>query len=129
LVNRVRIPIYFALPFVAGLMAWQTRTTTPVVAVRAGSRLGPEVGIVPYVEARRGDWRTNYTKWLPVPLYVVNGHYYRRHVRGARPVVAYWYDNEYFLPPQENAWVGWDKRYDYRRQPLVEDWARVRGQR
>ena len=122
----MRIPLLVALLLAAPIGAVAGQAMIPVVTVRAGSQLGPEVALGSYAEVRRGDWHTGYTKWLPVPLYVVNGRFYRRHVRGARPVVVYWYQNEYFLPPQQNAWLGWDKRYDYRRQPLVEDWARVR---
>ena len=118
-----------ALPLISGLMAWQAQSATPIVAVRAGTRLGPETVVASYTAERRGDWRKQYTEWMPVPLYVVGGRFYRRHVRGARPVMVYWRQYEYFLPPQDNAWVGWDKRYDYTRQPLPEDWARARGRR
>jgi len=46
---------------------------------------------------------------------------------GGRPVQIYRYKNEYFLPPQDHDWVGFDKRYNYERQPTDDDQHRGRG--
>jgi hypothetical protein len=96
------------------------------VTIQFGARLGPEIGVFAYSPQRHGDWRTNYRRWTPVTLYDINGHYYRNQVRGARPVVLYTYNNEYFLPPQDRAWIGFDKRYQYERQPASADYNRAR---
>jgi hypothetical protein len=97
------------------------------VSVLFGTRLGPEIGVFAYSQERQGDWRNNYRQWTPVTLYDVNGHYYRSQVRGSRPVAVYSYNNEYFLPPQDQAWVGKDRRYNYRRRPNDSDEHRVRS--
>jgi hypothetical protein len=96
------------------------------VSVRIGARLGPEISLSTYSPDRYGDWRTNYRRWRPVTLYDVNGHYYQHSVRGARAVQVYRRGNEHFLPPQDQAWVGHDRRYNYKHQPNNDDYGRVR---
>lgn len=96
------------------------------VRVEFGARLGPEVGIFAYSPERYGAWRTSYLRWTPIVLYDVNGHYYRHEVRGARAIVVYSYNNEYFLPPADHGWIGFDARYDYARRPIAIDEGRVR---
>lgn len=56
-----------------------------------------------------------------------DGRYYRRSVRGARAIVVYSRNNEYFLPPPDREWVGKDKRYNYKRQPDDRDRGRARN--
>ena len=96
------------------------------ITVPFGTRLGPEIGVSAYSSERQGVWRENYRRWTPVTLYDVNGHYYRAPVRGARSILVYQYKNEYFLPPQDQAWNGIDKRYNYRQQPTEADFHRAR---
>ena len=96
------------------------------ITVTFGTRLGPEIGVSAYSSEYLGEWRSNYRRWTPVTLYDINGHYYRGQVRGARPVLVYRYDNEYFMPPQDQSWNGADRRYDYRRRPTEADYGRAR---
>jgi hypothetical protein len=120
----MRISRMFALPLIAGLLAFPARTQAQV-RVQVNARLGPPVGVVAYSRDRWGDWRSNYRRWTPVTLYVVDGRYYQRNVRGARAVLVYRHGNEYFLPPQERAWVGVDRRYNYKRRPIDDDYVRL----
>jgi hypothetical protein len=96
------------------------------ISVKFGTRLGPEIGVSTYAPERHGDWHANYRKWTPVVLYDVNGHYYRHQVEGSRAVMVYTYHNEYFFPPTDRAWVGFDKRYDYQHAPVEVDLHRAR---
>jgi hypothetical protein len=115
------------LPLLGAAIVLPPRASAQVaIHVSFGTRLGPEIGVFNYAPERLGDWRTNYRQWRPVTLYDVNGHYYRSQVRGARPVLVYSYRNEYFLPPQDHAWRGVDRRYNYGRQPTPDDYGRAR---
>ncbi|HYV95930.1 MAG TPA: hypothetical protein VE967_00595 [Gemmatimonadaceae bacterium] len=96
------------------------------ITITFGARLGPEVGLHAYSVQRMGDWRQSYRQWTPVTVYDVNGHFYLRNVRGSRPVLVYRYNNEYFFPPQDRDWNGFDRRYDYRRRPSEGDYERAR---
>jgi hypothetical protein len=89
-------------------------TAAPVVS----AQLGEEIGVVPFSAERAGDWHANYTHWTPVSVYEVNGKFYPNHAAGARTVEIYRYKDEYFLPPQDKAWIGVDKRYDYAHRPM-----------
>jgi roadblock/LC7 domain-containing protein len=123
----MRIATFLTLPLLGALIALPAPAPAQVnVTIQFGARLGPEIGVFAYSPERHGDWRTNYRRWTPVTLYDVNGHYYRTAVRGARPVLLYTYNNEYFLPPQDRAWIGLDKRYNYPRQPTPVDYGRAR---
>ena len=103
----------------------RVRDYTP--AVRVDARLGAEIGVLGFSADRAGDWRRNYKRWTPTTVYELNGHYYPNDGNGARAVQIYRYRDEYFLPPQDKAWVGFDRRYDYQRQPSDEDRSRGRG--
>jgi hypothetical protein len=120
----MRIATLMTLPLLGALMALPVRAPAQV-SVRIGARFGPEVSLSAYSQERHGDWRTNYRQWRPVTLYAVNGHYYQNRVRGARAVQVYRRGNEHFLPPQDQAWVGHDRRYNYNRRPGNEDYGRV----
>lgn len=123
----MRLASWMIVPFAAALLALPARAPAQVsISVGFGARLGPDVGVFAYSPERMGDWHANYRRWTPVTLYDVNGRYYRHSVAGARAVEVYYYHDEYFLPPPDAAWVGADRRYNYRRQPLVEDRGRVR---
>jgi hypothetical protein len=89
-------------------------------------RLGSEIGVLAYSSDRAGDWRRNYRRWTPVTVYEVNGRYYPNNGSGARAVAIYRYQNEYFLPPTDQAWVDFDKRYSYNQRPNSDDQGRVR---
>lgn len=115
------------LPLVGALLTLPVRAPAQApVSVVFGPRLGPEIGVFEYSPARDGEWRGNYRRWTPVTLYDVNGRYYRSEVRGARQVLVYSYDNDYFLPPRDKDWNGADARYNYRRQPTPADFGRAR---
>jgi hypothetical protein len=123
----MRVTTFLALPILGALIALPARAPAQVnVSVQFGTRLGPEIGVFAYSTQRQGDWRSNYRSWTPVTLYDVNGHYYRNNVRGSRAVAVYSYNNEYFLPPEDQAWNNADKRYNYQRRPIADDQSRVR---
>jgi hypothetical protein len=123
----MRIARLIAMTLIAASMGLPMGATAQVnISVRFGTGLGPDVDVFAYTPERMGDWNANYRKWTPVTLYDVNGHYYRKSVSGARAVVVYSYNGEYFLPPTDRAWVGFDKRFDYRRAPAEVDMGRAR---
>lgn len=84
---------------------------------------GREVVVTNYAPETHGSWQTSYRRWQPVTVYYVNGHYYPRRVRGARPVVIYRSQNRSFLPPQDQQWDGKDRRYNYRNRPNADDYS------
>ena len=90
-------------------------------SMRVDARFGPELGVFEFSPQRAGDWRANYRRWSPVTVYESNGHYYSRRGPGARPVTIYRYRDEYFLPPQDRAWGGFDRRFDYSHAPTDQD--------
>lgn len=116
------------LPLLFGaLVALPERAPAQVgINVQFGTALGPEIGVFAYSPERYGPWASSYQNWTPVTLYDINGRYYRRSVRGARPVQMYTYKNEYFLPPQDQAWARRDPRYNYEQQPGESDYGRAR---
>jgi hypothetical protein len=115
------------LPLLGALLSLPTRSPAQVaVSVAFGTNLGPEIGVSSYSPDRVGVWKSTYRHWKPVTLYDVNGRYYRGQVHGARALLVYTYQNEYFLPPQDKEWTDADARYDYSRQPSPADYARVR---
>jgi len=123
----MRIATLLTLPLLGAAIVLPPRVSAQTnITVAFGTRLGPEIGVFAYSSERLGDWRENYGRWTPSTLYDVNGHYYRAQVRGARPVLVYQYNNEYFLPPQDQRWNGMDRRYNYRLQPTEADYARAR---
>jgi hypothetical protein len=123
----MRITRILTLPLLGVLVAMPARAPAQLnLSVHFGTRLGPEIGVYSYSPERQGDWRVNSARWTPVTLYDVNGHYYRNSVSGARAVVVYSYNDEYFLPPQDQAWINSDRRYNYRRQPTPDDYGRDR---
>lgn len=96
------------------------------VSVSIGARLGPEVSLYAYSQPAHGDWQTTYRTWTPSTVYYYNGHYYHKSVSGARAVAVYSHNGEYFMPPADKAWVGKDKRYNYKRAPQDEDRGRAK---
>jgi hypothetical protein len=123
----MRIRNLMATTMVAASLALAASASAQVnISVRFGTGLGPAVDVFAYTPERMGDWHANYRKWTPVTLYDVNGHYYRKSVSGARAVVVYSYNGEYFLPPTDREWAGFDKRYNYKRAPAAVDMGRAR---
>ncbi len=123
----MRITNLIGVSLVVALVAVPAGARAQVdISVKFGTRLGPDIGVFAYSPERHGDWHANYRKWTPITLYDVNGHYYRNSVVGARAVVVYSYNGEYFFPPTDREWVGRDKRYDYEHRPRDNDLARVR---
>ena len=94
---------------------------------RIDPRFGAELGVLSFSAERAGDWRRNYKRWTPVTVYEFRGKYYPNDAPGARPVQIYRYQNEYFLPPRDQAWEGRDKRFDYSHKPSDDDHNRGRG--
>ena len=123
----MRIATLLAIPLLGALIALPARAPAQInLSVMFGTRLGPEIGVSAYSRERHGDWRTSYRQWTPVTLYDVNGRYYRSSVKGSRAVAVYMQNGEYFLPPPDQAWVGFDSRYNYRRRPGAGDDGRAR---
>jgi hypothetical protein len=110
----------------AGAVIARPAPVAAQIHITFGARLGPEIAVSTYASDRHGDWQRNFRRWTPVTLYDVNGRYYRRPVRGARPVLVYYYRNEYFFPPQDQGWYHRDRRYNYRRRPTDIDYGRAR---
>jgi hypothetical protein len=126
----MRIATLLTVPVLAALIALPGRATAQgSISVSFGTRLGPEIGVSAYSQERHGDFQANYRRWTPVTLYDINGHYYRENVRGARAVQVYTYDNDYFLPPQDDAYRSQDRRFNSRRQPTADDYGRARPYR
>ena len=122
----MRISRLVLVPLLAALIGPTTASAQLNINVAFGTRLGPEIGIHAYATDRMGDWHNSYRRWTPVTLYDVNGRYYRTQVRGSRPVLVYFYQNEYFFPPQDQGFRGLDARYNYRRGPNDSDYGRAR---
>jgi hypothetical protein len=123
----MRIQSYLTAVLAGGLIALPAPAPAQLnISVQFGTRLGPELEVFAYSPERWGDWRANYRQWTPVTLYDINGHYYRNPVRGARAVVVYEHNREYFLPPPDQAWNGADKRYNYQHRPIADDQGRAR---
>lgn len=93
---------------------------------RYDARLGAEIGMMSYSSDRAGDWRRNVRRWTPTTVYEMNGRYYPNNVPGTRQVSVYRYQNEYFLPPTDQAWVNSDRRFDYSHRPNDADQQRAR---
>ncbi len=87
---------------------------------------GHEVVVTNYAPEAYGGWQTNYRRWAPVTLYYVDGHYYPNRVRGARAVVVYRSGTRTFLPPRDAAWDHADRRYNYTRRPVDDDYNHAR---
>ena len=92
---------------------------------------GREVVVNTYSPDVYGDWHDGYRRWHPVTLYVRDNRYFQRAVPGSRPVAVYSWNNQYFLPPQDRQWDNYDRRFNYGRRPIDEDYRnleRVPGQ-
>ena len=104
--------------------------SAPIMSASAQSgvsvdvKLGPARTVAPYSSEKFGDWHTNYKNWTPTTMYYTNGQYYDHKASGARTVVVYKKGSTYFMPPQDNDWVGKDKRYNYKNKPTDEDYHR-----
>jgi len=115
-----RASLFAVLPLI-GLLAVATPRPAPA-QVSIDVRLGPPVVVTNYAPDVYGDWRTDYRYWHPVTLYFYDGNWYQRQVRGARPVVVYRYRNQFFLPPRDEGWMNRDRRYNYKRRPMDDDY-------
>ena len=124
----MRISNMLGILLAGAVIALPVRAPAQVsISVDIGKRLGPEISIFAYSQPAYGDWHTAYRQWTPVTIYEVNGHYYRKSMKGARAVAVYSRNGEYFLPPDDKAWVGKDKRYNYKRQPGEQDRGRAKN--
>jgi hypothetical protein len=117
-------------------------TLSAVLAVAVGSpryasaqvsatiRLGTPLAVSAYSSSTHGEWATNYRKWTPTTVYVYNGKYYPRAVKGSHAVQIYRHGKEYFTPPRDDAWrKGADKRFNYKRVPSDDDYSHADGHR
>ena len=116
-----------ALVFGAAVAVPNAASAQVSVGVNIGARLGPEVSLYAYSQPAFGDWHTAYKQWTPTTVYFYNGHYYRKSVKGARAVAVYSRNGEYFMPPEDRAFVGKDKRYNNKRAPIAEDRGRAKN--
>lgn len=124
----MRISHVFAIALLGATIALPVRAPAQVnIDVTIGKRLGPAFSVFAYSPTAFGNWQTSYRQWTPVTIYVVNGQYYHHSVKGARAIMVYKRNGEYFLPPQDKAWVGRDKRYNYARQPNDDDRGRAQS--
>jgi hypothetical protein len=120
----MRIPAMLALALLAAVVR---PSSVHAQSVGISINFGPPQVVRVYRPEYYGDWRTSYRAWEPATLYFVNGGYYARQVRGARVVVVYRRGREYFLPPRERAWVGYDRRFDYAHAPRQWDYEHGKG--
>ena len=122
----MRITTIIAASLCGALIALPASTTAQVsLSVSLSKRLGPEVSLAAYSPAIHGEWKTSYRHWTPVTLYEYGGRYYHHSVSGARAVGMYSHNNQVFLPPTDRAWLGYDRRYNYKRVPNDDDRGRV----
>ncbi len=94
-------------------------------SVGVSLNLGNSHVVASYNPDRHGDWHTAYTNWQPTTLYYYKGQYYDHSAKGARAVSVYRKDDEYFLPPHDKKFVGYDKRFDYKHRPNADDYKRI----
>jgi hypothetical protein len=124
----MRLSTLLAAGFAGASLALASPARAQVsIGISVYAPLGPALRVYAYSPEREGEWRDDYMRWSPVVVYEDDGHYYRRRGRGARPVVVYMYRGAYFFPPRDRAWQGYDRRYDYDRQPVYEERSRGRG--
>jgi hypothetical protein len=87
---------------------------------------GPEIIVRPYDAQVLGDWRRGYQRWQPTTVYFIDNRFFPRPVPGGRAVSVYRYNNQYFMPPQDDAWrKNGDRRFNYRNVPNDDDYGRV----
>ena len=111
---------------IGACIVWPAEASAQVsVSISLGAQLGPPVPVFAYSAERYGPWRADWPRWTPIVLYEADGRYYRRRARGARAVEVYAYGGDYFLPPQDAGWIGYDRRYDYGDRPMHDDFVRV----
>lgn len=122
--DKMRISSMVGILLAGAVIALPVRASAQV---SISVNLGPEVSLYAYSQPAFGDWRVAYRQWTPVTLYDVDGHYYRKSRKGARAVVVYSRNGEYFLPPADKEWVGYDKRYNYKRAPQEQDCGRAKN--
>ena len=121
----MRIRMVTLMPMIGILALAPHRGNAQVTAtVQLGQQQnwGPEVRVYPYSQDVDGDWRSSYRRWRPQTVYALNGHFYLRAVPGARSMQVYRFNNQYFLPPRDAAWVNIDRRYQYDRRPQDADY-------
>lgn len=95
------------------------------VSITLGAEVGPPIPVYTYSAYRYGPWRKDWRRWTPVVLYERDGRFYRHHARGTRAVEVYADGGDYFMPPRDRDWVGFDRRYDYGDRPRDDDFDRV----
>jgi hypothetical protein len=123
----MRFPRVAIFPLL-GILAVSARPGHAQIGVNA--QIGSpqyEVRVSPYATDVYGDWRTSYSRWQPVTLYSTDGHFYSRSVPGARAVSVYRSQNQYFLPPRDAEFATIDRRFNYDRRPIDDDYNIVQG--
>jgi hypothetical protein len=116
------LPLFVGAALLSGCLV-PTHSTTEVGVVAQAP--GPGIVVFAYSSSLYGDWRSHYLGWTPVTIYYYGGHYYSRPVPRARRVVVYRRGADYFFPPRDRAWGGFDRRYDYRHAPTWRDHGRA----
>lgn len=118
-------PRWFVLPLL-GALAFTPLTASAQGRAHAHMKPGKPVLVTGYSADAYGDWHKSYRSWRPVTLYAHDGQFYSRSMKGARAVQVYRHGNDYFLPPQDDAWVKrGDTRYNYRHRPNDDDYGRA----
>lgn len=79
------------------------------------------ITVYDYSPGRYGRWDKEYRKWKRVTMYVYDGRYYERPFYGARPVVLYYYRNQYFFEPRDRDFYRYRGDRDWDRDPWDRD--------
>lgn len=95
----------------------------------------PRLVVVDYPHRHFGPWQRTAVHWRPITVYYLDGHYYDRPWRNARPVVIYRYRDNYFFGPRDRDWDRYRSRYEQRewrvwrdsRGGWRDDWRADRG--
>lgn len=97
-----------------------------------------DIVIYDYPPVPYGQWKKHYRDWNRVTLYVLDGRYYERPIRGGRAVIVYRDRDRYFWGPRDGDWGRWDRwdrndRWDrddrYRERDRRDDRWDDRGRR
>lgn len=81
----------------------------------------PRIVVVDYPHRHFGPWQRTAVHWRPITVYYLDGHYYDRPWRSARPVVIYRYRDNYFFGPRHRDWDRYRSRYEQREWRVWRD--------
>ena len=81
----------------------------------------PRLVVVDYPYRNYGHWKKTAVHWRPITVYYLDGYYYDRPWRSARPVVIYRYRDHYFFGPRDNDWYRYRSSYEQREWRVWRD--------